>query len=120
MTDPLSLEERKRLTLFIGECWHETVSIPNREHKRCSCGAILGYPCPNNRTFLTGNDMVALVGAVLSKGYFVDILASAPDRIYCAIGKEPETIIGTDAKSVNELPPRFAKLVAEWLEQKGE
>ena len=74
----------KRLTLFIGECWHEKVPIPEREYEDrewfndifyCSCGIRQSFINDDwkfhvtfNRTFHTANDMQLVKDELVKRG----------------------------------------------------
>lgn len=71
MTD----NDRKALTLFLGECWHE--EIDSVEHPiygilhKCSCGAVECEKSSLHRTFTTWDDLGQVKEALVKKGLWL-------------------------------------------------
>jgi hypothetical protein len=71
---PLTDEQRKRLTLYLGECWHEddsSIYHPNR----CTCGYEVGWRddfelhiSVPSRTFATYEDLGKLKDRLVENG----------------------------------------------------
>jgi len=70
MTDYKMTDEwRKKLTEFLGECWHEWELIGSGNHKCKYCGYISFRDFfPSNRTFTTDKDMLAVFRKIRDKG----------------------------------------------------
>ena len=69
-------EDRKRLTEWLGECWHEAMlyqKIPHRVNflteVHCKCGAKYGTP---NRTFTDPDDFFACFERLVELGKWVE------------------------------------------------
>jgi len=103
-------EDRKILTEYLGECWDATHT---------------NTPKDCNRTFLTGDDMLALMVKV-SQTHYVEInlwpdenvisIVPLKDAGYIDEGlKSSRNIL---AKTVKEVPLRFAELVARAIREK--
>jgi len=64
----LTDDQRKMLTLYLGDCWHEISGLVLDFH--CSCGAKMMFASEamdhqlKNRTFITESDMMALYRAI--------------------------------------------------------
>lgn len=121
--------ERKRLTEYLGECWHEKAGVKDTQYgqlDKCSCGQVWwGFIC-QNRTFTTWTDLGALKEKLVEKGDFYYFISYA----LLQIRHEVERIRrSTRGQMISELynpmeyqyclyilePTRFSLLVAEWL-----
>lgn len=113
MTDKM----KKRLTEFLGECWHER-SCDIYHEVQCSCGKEFSreYYCvledhiaDTNRTFTTGNDMADLKDKLEEKRMWIRFF-----RV---------TRVDKRERPFDEFiawlftPTRFCELVGEFLEK---
>lgn len=68
MTD----NERKALTEFLGECWHDYHIKQNGKISRCSCGntgySVIDICSKSNRDFTDAQDMVDLARRMVERG----------------------------------------------------
>ena len=132
--NPLSEESRKRLTEYIGECFHEKLPWqevrPGQPSIVCSCGERFAlntrfdrHVFELNRTFTTGNDMLALKEKLVEKGDWKEFEAFAftktPDG-FCIIVStfEGDWCYPSKFSSWLFTIPRFAELVDEFFKEK--
>jgi hypothetical protein len=129
-------EDRKLLTEYMGECWHEFTSDiyhPNQ----CSCGyeaqrhdTIICHIVGNSRTFDNWNDLGDLKEKLVEKeswDYFVyHTYKKFSSLIHRARGGfRNQTVDKIDGPIELQFPEylinkyRFPKLVAEWLKGRG-
>ena len=125
---PLTDEDRKRLTLYLGECWHEN----NRDTKKsgltiCSCGATGcdAWECiKENRDFTTYEDLGALKDKLVENGEWEEFVDFAYDKYvkWLFTGTEEGGYFHDKSVSFNSwlFRPESCGLVAEYLEQKEE
>jgi len=118
----LTEDDKKRLTEFLGECWHENKWDKNPTHLVCACG----YLCQgthvqeehcrnNNRTFATGNDMVALKEKLIEAERWWEF-----EQQFCLI--KWDWVEQEKYQSFLDwifTPTRFCWLVSEYLEEQG-
>ena len=102
----------KLLTEMLRECWHEPQWTDHRGIICLKCNEEISWP-PYYRTFLTGNDMVAVKEAIIETGKWGEFWW------YAAKQWSPETPRDVSYSFVARLmhPPHFCKLVAEWYKQ---
>jgi|GEM_PF-1931749 len=117
MTD----ESRKRLTLFIGECWHEfphgaEITLDPWYIYCLHCGCQKSNTKPN-RTFTTNDDAHALVLKLEEKGMWRGFW----DYAMYTWGENDMTPIAYCLFTywLISNPARFCEMVNEFLEQKG-
>jgi len=122
--NPLSEESRKRMTEFLGECWHEFIDDAY-DHIRCY-SEFTGEYCKkcgtkflrNNynlwakqRTFTTGNDMLNLKEKLVEKGEwdeFEDFALSKKNEKYVSVVSLTDYLIN---------PAIFIPLAIEFLKE---
>jgi len=124
----LTEEKRKALTEFLGECWHDPIrrtffedGCYNEYYECTKCGVGaegFSYTITTtlNRTFTTGNDMVALKEKLLETGKWHSFLISCINE-----WEEKNKYIDLEILEFTEwllTPQRFAWLTSEFL--KGE
>lgn len=109
--------DRKRLTEYLGEYWHEPVGI-DTIGMICSCG-LRSYNAAHekkyNRTFTTSQDMVDLVKKMVEREEFEEFC------VWICLEKMDECVASNASLAAWLLtnPARTCRLIAEWLEQKG-
>ena len=117
--NPLSDESRKRLTEYLGECFHKKLPWqevhPGEPSIVCSCGERFAlntrfdrHVFELNRTFTTGNDMLDLKEKLVEKGEWLDFE-------YRALVQKSE--VGTSLSQWLFTMPRFAELVDEFMKE---
>jgi len=126
---PLTDEDRKRLTLYLGECWHEVVwgkIIPWHDCQKktlltCSCGnewCNLAH-FEQNRTFATYEDLGKLKDKLVENGEWVHfrnyahVIWKGDDALEC-----PDNADADSWFTAWLFRPESCGLVAEYLEQK--
>lgn len=114
MTD----EQRKRLTLYLGECWHEIIEVIIHDDEdgdytedRCkNCDRRFGGDyLIRRRTFTTDADMMALFRKLVNSLNFGAFQNFAYKRF-----DDPRNYTLTEWLFYD--PERFCCLVAEWIE----
>lgn len=114
MTDDI----KKRLTLFLGECWHDN-SYPVR-----GCG-LCGSRIQPRRTFTTWPDLGALMEKLVERKKWGEFREFAWGRYqttdeYYAIFRAVGCVMPTEFEAWLFTPTRFASLVGEYLEGRDE
>ena len=105
----LTDERRKRLTEYLGLCWHEGRMPINCGYRCVKCGDT--YVA--NRTFDNDADMMALFRKMVNKKDYDRFRFVTKERLTFALP------VGTfDEQWLFYDPERFCNLVAEWLEVK--
>ncbi len=107
MTD----DQRKALTEYLGECWHEYLRPPSLNFYSCfKCGEIrTNYS--SNRIFNTDADMMALFRKIVDNLKF----GAFQNFAYKHFNEYPNYTL---TEWLFYEPERFCNLVAEWLEVK--
>ena len=113
-------DDCKLLTGMIEECWHR--QIPGYAtyvgDVQCSCQQVLNpfewlhHREDYNRTFLTGNDMIAVKEAIVKMGKW-DIFLNYVTDVWPRECTGPAFERGPFISWLMH-PPRFCKLAAEW------
>ena len=115
--------QRRMLTEYLGECWHEITDKGPYQSTCSKCGITFGAihtsdwdPAGFNRTFTTAQDMVDLVKKLEEKHDWHASLTS----IYYGDKWEFSTIYLNDLSGftvwlITE-PARTCELIAEWME----
>ncbi len=104
-------DSRKRLTGYLGDCWHELIRYkPGSIFKKCKMCGLGGDP--ENRSFTTWSDLGALVEKIVEKGDWEEF----EDYAYKIWDKVPTEHSFT--KWFILPPTRFCELVDKWLEGK--
>jgi len=109
---PLTDEDRKRLTLYLGLCYHERpCNVPASDIVyRCVKCKTAVYPI-SEHTFATYEDLGKLKDKLVENGEW--------DEFYNYCRYEISPVPGSDAKSAAWLfRPESCALVAEYLKQK--
>jgi len=128
MTDyKLTEEDKKRLTPFLGECWHKQVESKQGIFVRlvCACGQeLLSYEAMNshvdrrNRTYLTPSDQHAVFTKLVEvrkwDGFYKFFLKKANFIIPAIVGYD---CVSAEVKWLFINPARFCKLVADYLDE---
>lgn len=129
MTDYKMTDEwRKKLTEFLGECWHEEephwwcdycqsekspVQVTYTEH--CTlCGEEVVWREYKNRTFTIDTDMLAVFRKIEGNGLW-DFYMLFVDKVY----RESKSYVGLTAWLFLDNPERACCLAAMWLEEQG-
>jgi len=114
-------EDKKLLTNFIGEKWHEDSGIKGNEQgttNLCTCGEYFAtsshFAQCGHRTFLTGDDMLALKNKIVKKGKWTQFFMWAWDLSDCDFIDGSTTSQYTDWLFTM---PRFAELVARAIRE---
>ncbi len=125
----LSESQKKALTAYIGECWHEDIThYDTAEFHKCSCGKDFTFSdegtryfeqhLTTNRTFLTGNDMVAVMEAIVKKGEWRGFLKYVEDefeKVRDVNLSWTEAFLAWLFRPTDEAgEPHFCRLVCEW------
>jgi hypothetical protein len=87
----LTENQKRLLTEFLGECWHEYIKQPPLEKWEidqgyiqtalCSCGS---HSClKSNRTFTTYQDLGDCMGKLVEKGKLADFVEWVLNYAYC-------------------------------------
>ena len=117
-------ESRKRLTEYLGECWH--IPTPHLRIiflyggdicRKCGERGDFHDGQLNNRPFTTGNDMLDLKYKIAEKGEWKEFIH------HCIATEQVERVMSfsedfTDLTTWLFTMPRFAELVDEWLKGK--
>jgi len=120
--NPLSDESRKRLTEYLGECFHKKLPWqevhPGQPSIVCSCGERFAlntrfdrHVFELNRTFTTGNDMLNLKEKLVEKGEwdeFEDFALRTKNTPVVSMISLPQWLFTM---------PRFAELVDEFMKE---
>lgn len=116
----LTEDDKKRLTGFLGKCWHEPLWHGQKGIICALCGKSLNGMSNNYRTFSTPDDRQALCERLVVKGKWEKFIIFC-EKNYC---RE----IGADSITNNlanfiywvlvEQPERFCWLVSEWMKGK--
>jgi hypothetical protein len=130
---PLSESEKKLLTEFLDEYWHEiTLSFNDGMVSKCSCGArggIARMECPkNNHTFTTWQDLGDLRNRLDELDRLSDFIEFAYRKIECEIrrsrrGIRNQTVDKIDGPIELQVPEYilnpavFIPLVVEFLKE---
>lgn len=121
----MNYTDRKTLTEFLGECWHEPIFVrdnPVEGHFKCSkCGIELKINKSANRTFTTPDDFFDLVARLRETGKWVKFRVFA----FKTWWNDPTLLASMPYDStINAIfedwlldPARFCELVAEWLKK---
>ena len=126
----MSLTESQKvaLTEYIGECWHRVVKGAFGVFWECLCGfqteigeGISMHLALSNRTFLTGNDMVAVKEAIEKKGEWEEFIKYC-DQSGVRIAGNENYATRYLVEFTNQLfrptdeagEPHFARLMCEW------
>ena len=108
-------EQRKLLTEWLEECWHE-ISCINGE-RMCSCGVVgnlnIILAHKGNRTFTTWEDFGAVVERLQPLGVQMVILCAAGENKFSASKKHTVS----DGVEALTNPERFCILVAEAINE---
>jgi hypothetical protein len=105
-------ESRKRLTLYLGECWHERYKNWKKMFSCKKCGE----SCVEGRSFDSWTDLGALVERIMKRNDYFDF----HKYVYPIFEKETYgkgRLIGFEFWLI-ENPTRFCELVDRWLEGK--
>ena len=126
MTD----DDRKLLTEFLGETWHEPTALSMKYpdfKNSCVCGAE-GWPEPcKNRTFTSPTDVFEVKDKIVEMGLWREFENAAYHT--WLVGEQPApfgegvaSYISWIFRTVNEQgEPHFCQLVADWWKtRKGE
>jgi len=112
MTD-LTENDRRRLTDYLRECWHESCSSGS---PLCLCGMSVQKHRTHkvkNRSFTTPDDMVALKDKMVEKGKWDEFYWWAAN-----IGNKEGAYGSAERADWLIDAPRFCRLVNEWLKGK--
>ena len=120
---PTAQIDRKRLTEFLGECWHNYEDLdkfgPYRRMRCSKCKKYIDgvyYTTISdifNRTFTTPDDFFALKDKLVEKEEWGEFEIYAFDKFYHTITEIPTSVT---CWLINA--PRFCWLVNEWLKEK--
>ena len=121
---PLTDDHRKRLTLYLGECWHKTKEVWEDDHYDCAkCGGSIDFDERTHkivqRKFSTIQDFYDLKVKLVENGEWNQFSQFARDRM-------PILLVAYDYQAENLsyesaawlFRPESCGLVAEYLEQK--
>ena len=116
--NPLSDESKKRLTEFLGKCWHEFRGDFGPYNTACvKCQLVFGAVHTSDwdltkfhRTFTTGNDMLDLKEKLVEKGKWEEFVEFANSKCL-------EDISTPGFYGWLFTMPRFAELVDEFLKE---
>ena len=109
-------KQRKLLTEYLGECWHELLTDSDFP-AICSCGKGISTNDHHNRTFTTPDDLHALVCRMVER---VDWLAChSVLRLAWLRSEQGDPLSDSYAEYTAWLityPARTCQLIAEWME----
>ena len=110
--NPLSEESRKRMTEFLGECWHERLHDPKYMYDFCGkCGRPWHEGTIKFRTFTTWQDLGDLKEKLVEKGLWDDFENFA-------LSKKNEKFVSMVSLSNYLINPAiFIPLVNEFLKE---
>ncbi len=119
----LTEQDRKRLTEFLGECWHEEEVENDAQCKHCEynvSGVEYGsdYISDYNRTFATPDDFFALKEKLVEKGWWMKFRLFTYELWINSLPIS-SSVYGLEIFEewlINA--PRFCWLVNEWLKEK--
>ena len=112
-------EDKKRLTLYLGECRHN-ISEWNEDWDYSARSVVLLPKCSickiypvENRDFIIPDDMIALRNEIVKRGEWEEFIFRCKEHLYPLDDYDVYNFTAwlTD-------PPTFIGLVAEWLNSK--
>jgi len=119
----LSDATKKRLTEYLGECWHETENPFLSSPQPCKkCGKIFyKNGIALLRPFTTPDDMVALTAKMQEKGEWGNFMQTAERAWWDADEATVEPNEDDQAALIRWLmnPPTFCSVAGEWVEKEG-
>ncbi len=114
-------ESRKRLTRYLGECWHH-ITVNDDGYSMCECDEL---PCViekdhQNRTFTTWPDLGALKERIEVNEEWDDFLQSAKGEFEIGTRLKRDNIKIYYSRFTQHLlnPTRFCELVDKWRKGK--